>query len=109
LTNVGFLTVSAIALVAAFNRTGAIFSVIPLVGVERLGLNEAAIGFAITLGNFCNLAIVGFAGMLADRFGRKAVIVPGCIMSCLAFAGFAFANVYPLFVLSAILWGVGVA
>jgi multidrug resistance protein len=109
LLNVGFMTCCVIDLVAAFNRTGAIFSVVPLMGVQRLGLNTADIGFAITAGNLCNLGVVGVAGYLVDRFGRKPIIVPACVMSALAFAGFAFAPGYLAFVASAILWGTGVA
>lgn len=109
LTNIGFLTVAIVGLVAAFNRTGAIFSVVPLMAVSRLGLDAAAIGFAITIGNMCNLAVIGVAGVLVDRFGRKPVIVPSCLFTGLAFIGFALASGYPMFVLSAILWGVGTA
>ncbi len=109
LTNPGFLTVCVIDLVAAFNRTGAIFSVVPLLGVERLSLSVAAVGLALTIGNLCNFAIVGFAGILVDRFGRKTVIIPSGLISALAFAGFASVTGYPIFVLSAILWGLGVA
>ncbi len=109
LKNVGFLTIAAIDLVAAFNRTGAIFSVVPLMGVERLALTTSAIGLALTIGNLCNLGIVGFVGVLVDRYGRKTVIVPSCIFSGLAFAGFAITTGYPLYVASAIMWGIGVA
>lgn len=107
LRNVGFVTASAIALVAAFNRTGAMFNVVPLMGDERLGLNAAAIGLALTAGNLCNLAVVGFVGVLVDRYGRKAVMVPSGLFGALAFAGFAFAPGYPVFLLSAVLWGIG--
>jgi multidrug resistance protein len=109
LVNVGFMTVAVIDLVASFNRTGALFSVVPLMGVERLGLSASEIGFALTIGNLCNLGIVGFVGILVDRYGRKTVIVPSCIFSTLAFAGFAVAADYPTFVVSAILWGIGVS
>ncbi len=109
LFNVGFLTVSAVSLTAAFNRTGAIFSVVPLMGVTRLGLDTAQIGLALTIGNLCNLAIVGVIGILVDRFGRKTVIVPSCIFDTLAYVGFAYLTGYPGFVLSAVLWGIGVA
>jgi DHA1 family multidrug resistance protein-like MFS transporter len=105
----GFLTVSLVTFVAAFNRTGAIFSVVPLMGVERLGLDTAQIGFALTVGNLLNLLVVGFVGILVDRYGRKVVIVPSCLFSAAAFVGFAYATGYPLFVASAVLWGVGVA
>ncbi|HZQ99199.1 MAG TPA: MFS transporter [Chloroflexota bacterium] len=109
LGNVGFLTVSVVTFVAAFNRTGALFSVVPLMGVDRLHLDSAAIGFAITLGNLCNLVFVTMAGFLVDRYGRKPVIVPSCLISCAAFSGFALAAGYPAFALSAVLWGAGSA
>jgi multidrug resistance protein len=109
LANVAFLTICLIDLTAAFNRTGAIFSVVPLMGHDKLGLNAAQIGLALTIGNLCNLGIVGFTGVLVDRYGRKPVIIPSCVISALAFAGFAYVAGYPAFVFSAILWGIGVA
>jgi multidrug resistance protein len=109
LTSVGFLAVSLVTFQAAFNRTGALFSVVPLMAVERLGLDAAAIGFALTIGNLCNMAVIAVSGFLVDRYGRKPVIVPSCLMSAMAFAGFAYALGYPTFVLSAVLWGVGTA
>jgi DHA1 family multidrug resistance protein-like MFS transporter len=109
LTNVGFLCVSLVTFQAAFTRTGAIFSVVPLAGVERIGLDAAAIGLAITAGNLLNLATIAAAGVLVDRYGRKPVIVPSCLLSAAAFAGFAYAMSYPAFVLSAVLWGIGSA
>ena len=109
LTNPGFLCVSFVTFQATFTRTGAIFSVVPLVGVERIGLDVAAIGLAITSGNLLNLATIAGAGVLVDRYGRKPVIIPSCLITACAFAGFAFAPSYPAFVFSAILWGIGSA
>jgi MFS family permease len=109
LTNVGFLCVALVTFQHAFTRTGALFAIVPLVGVERIGLDPAAVGLAITIGNLFNLATIALAGVLADRYGRKPVIVPSCLLSALAFAGFAYALGYPAFVLSAILWGIGTA
>jgi MFS family permease len=109
LTSPGFLCVSLVTFQAAFTRTGAIFSVVPLVGVERIGLDAAAIGLAITSGNLLNLATIAAAGVLVDRYGRKPVIIPSCLISACAFAGFAYALSYPAFVVSAILWGIGSA
>jgi DHA1 family multidrug resistance protein-like MFS transporter len=106
LTNVGFLTISLITFVQFFNRTGAIFAVVPLMAVERLGLDAATIGFALTAASLCNIALVGVTGQLVDRLGRKPVIVPGCVIAAAGFAGFALSTGYPMFVLSAILWGV---
>ncbi|HXI15399.1 MAG TPA: MFS transporter [Chloroflexota bacterium] len=109
LTNVGFLCVALVTFQHAFTRTGALFSVVPLMGVERIGLDPAAIGFALTTGNLLNLGVITLAGVLVDRYGRKPVIVPSCLLSACAFVGFAFAPDYPTFVLSAVLWGIGSA
>jgi DHA1 family multidrug resistance protein-like MFS transporter len=106
LTNVGFLTISLVTFVQFFNRTGAIFAVVPLMGVERLGLDAAMIGFALTAASLCNIALVGVTGQLVDRLGRKPVIVPGCLIAAAGFAGFALSTGYAMFVFSAILWGV---
>jgi MFS family permease len=78
-------------------------------GVERIGLDTAAIGIALTIGNLLNLATITVAGVLADRYGRKPVIVPSCLLGAIAFLGFAVAPDYPVFVLSALLWGIGSA
>ena len=69
LTNLGFLCVSLVTFQAAFTRTGAIFSVVPLVGVERIGLDAAAIGLAITSGNLLNLATIAAAGCWSTATG----------------------------------------
>jgi DHA1 family multidrug resistance protein-like MFS transporter len=109
MTNVGFLCVSLVTFQQAFTRTGAMFAVVPLMGVERIGLDPARIGFAITIGNMLNLATIAGAGFLVDRYGRKPVIVPSCLLGAAAFAGFAYALDYPTFVLCAIVWGIGSA
>lgn len=109
MTNVGFLSISLVTFQAAFTRTGAIFAVVPLMAVERIGLDAAAIGFAITIGNMFNLAVIAVAGVLTDRYGRKPVIIPSSVLLAIAFAGFAYALDYPFFVLSAIMWGIGSA
>ncbi|MGH2351296.1 MAG: MFS transporter [Chloroflexota bacterium] len=109
LTNVGFLCVALVTFQAAFTRTGALFSIVPLMGDERIGLDAAAIGLALTAGNLLNLATITVAGVLVDRYGRKPVIVPSCLLTAGAFLGFAYALDYPMFVLSAVLWGIGSA
>jgi multidrug resistance protein len=109
LTSAGFLTVSLVTFQAAFSRTGAIFSVVPLMGAERIGLDPAAIGAALTVGNMLNLGMIVMAGVLVDRYGRKPVIVPSCLLLAAAFVGFAYAPHYVAFVISAVLWGVGTA
>ena len=70
-------------------RTGAIFVVVPLLVHDRLDLNAAQIGLALTLGNAVNLAMMPAAGIMVDRFGRRPLIIPGALLSGVAFAAFA--------------------
>jgi MFS family permease len=103
-----FPLVSLVTLTHFMARTGAIFAVVPLLVHERLGLNAAQIGLALTLGNAVTLAMMPFAGVMVDRFGRRPLIIPGALLSGVAFAAFAIVDSYPLFLLLCLLWGFAV-
>lgn len=103
----GFTLVCLVSFAQFFARTGAIFNVVPLVGHERLGLSPSQIGIVLTLANMLNFAVIWVAGMLIDRYGRKAVIVPSTFVSGVAFVAFATADSFPLYLLGALLWGFG--
>ena len=79
--NPGFLLVSFIGLTAAVARTGAVFNVIPLMLSDRLGLAPDQIGLGLSLVSLGGLLLAYPSGVLVDRFGRKAVIVPATIAS----------------------------
>jgi MFS transporter, DHA1 family, multidrug resistance protein len=102
----GFLLVSLIALMNAVVRTGGLFALIPMLATISLGLAVGAIGFALMLGSVCGLIAVYPAGWLADRFGRKAVIVPATVMTGLSMVLFCVAPSCAWFVTACIVWGV---
>lgn len=102
-----FLLVGLVSFVQFFARTGAFFTVIPLLGKDRVGLGESQIGFAQTLAQVVNLAVLYHAGLLADRLGRKRVIVPATLVCGLAVAMFALSGSYAIYLLSALVWGLG--
>ena len=107
LTSTGFVLVCLVSFVQFFARTGAIFSVVPVDGHDRLGLSPSQIGMALTVGNMLNFAVIWVSGWLVDRYGRKLVIVPSTIVSGLAFVAFVFAGGYWGYILGAALWGIG--
>jgi DHA1 family multidrug resistance protein-like MFS transporter len=88
-------------------RTGALFTVAPLLGTEDIHLTSSQIGYALTLVNVLNISTIYFSGAFADRFGRKRVIVPAMLVEGGGLALFAYAGSYPLFLLSAATWGFG--
>ena len=102
-----FLLVGALSFVATFARTGAQFVVLPLLATDRLGLSQWQIGSAMTVISLMNLATVYHTGVAADRFGRKAVIVPATVISGLSVALFIVADSFVWFVVAALVWGIG--
>ncbi|HEX5417164.1 MAG TPA: MFS transporter, partial [Chloroflexota bacterium] len=107
LSNPSFLFVAGINFASTAARTGGIFTVVPAVAYSVSHFSATAVGVAITSASLLNLVTTSLAGALADRFGRKATIIPGSLLVALAFALFAFQTSYTIFVLSALLWGLG--
>ncbi len=105
----GFFLVSLIALMNAVVRTGGLFSIIPLFANTRLGLSVSAIGFAMMLGTVSGLVAGYPAGWFADRFGRKAIIVPSTIISGASMLLFCFAPNYAWFIVASLVWGVAIS
>ena len=102
----GFALVSLISLMNAVVRTGGLFAVVPMLATALLGLTTGAIGFALMVGSVCGLVAAYPAGSLADRFGRKTVIVPATVMTGVSMLLFCFAPTYAWFVAACIAWGV---
>ena len=102
----GLLLVGLIALLNAVVRTGGLFAIIPILGTVQLGLSVGAIGTAMMLGSLVGLGAAYPAGTLADRFGRKPVIVAATLLTGASMLLFAFAGSYAAFVAASIVWGV---
>ena len=105
----GFILVALIGFAATVARTGGIFSVVPATAYRMVGLTPFQVGLAITIANLLNFVTVSGAGVLADRYGRKATIIPGGALVALGFVLFSMRAGYPVFVVAALLWGLGSA
>ena len=101
----GFRLVSAIALMNAIARTGALFSIVPVLAFQRLELGASRIGFGLALGSIAGLLLTYPAGMMADRFGRKSVIVPATLGAGLSMGLFCIAPSYAWFLFACVIWG----
>ena len=102
-----FVLVGAVSWVQFIARTGALFTVVPLLAKESIGLSASQIGFAMSLIWVFNIATLYHAGALSDRYGRKRVIVPSTLVAGLAVAMFAVSGNFAMFLVSAAVWGVG--
>ena len=106
LSHRGFLLVSLISLMNAVVRTGGLFALIPLLATTTLGLTVTEIGFAMMVSGICGFAAAYPAGWLADRIGRKAVIVPSTILTGMSMVLFCYAPSYVWFVAASVVWSV---
>ena len=102
----GFVLVGFTAFMAAVARTGGLFSVIPILARDRLGLTTDRIGFGMALASIVGLALAYPAGVMVDRYGRKIVIVPATVMSGLSLVVFLFAPTYAWFLAACVVWSI---
>ncbi|MFQ5879747.1 MAG: MFS transporter [Dehalococcoidia bacterium] len=101
-----FLLVALLSFAIVLTRMGSRQTLVPLLGDERLGLEPGAIGAVFTLTGAMNLVALAPAGILADRLGRKAVIVPSSFLMALSLLLFALSGSLAFFVLAAALVGI---
>lgn len=106
---IGFALISVIVLMGAVVRTGGLFTVIPILAKERLGLSVSAIGFALMLGSVSGLVSAYPLGWITDRFGRKAVIAPATLISGSSMLLFCLAPNYSWFMVAAVVWGIAIS
>ncbi len=104
--NTGFLLICLFGFTHAVVRTGGLFNIVPVIGATELQLSASRIGAALAIGSVLGLFAAYPAGMMADRFGRKPVIVPSCLLVGVAMAGFAYATSFTGFALACVAWGI---
>lgn len=102
----GFVLVSIVSLINAVTRTGGLFTIIPVFVSLQLGLSAAEIGSGMALGSVFGLIVAYPSGVLSDRFGRKAVIVPATLINGASMLLFMAAPSYLWFVVSCVVWGI---
>ena len=105
----GYVLVCFIALTNAVARTGALFSIVPLIASTRLGLSVTTIGFGLAAGSVAGLVATYPAGMMVDYFGRKVVIWPASVIAGVSMFLFYAASSGTLFLAACLVWGVASA
>lgn len=84
--------------------------VVPLIAVhyvDRLGWAAAAIGLILAVRQFTQQGLGVFTGMWADRIGVKWLICTGVLLRAVGFALMAWAESFPLLLISALLAAFG--
>jgi MFS family permease len=73
------LLVTSFAL-SMMGGTGAFGALFPIQAQEEAGLSAAAVGNMLTLSGIIGLAVSYPNGLMVDRFGRKATLIPGLLV-----------------------------
>ena len=105
----GFFLVCVFKFMQTVVRTGCLFAIVPVLGHDRLGLSATQIGVSMAIGSVIGLLSTYPAGVVADRFGRKMVIVPGAALIAVALLLFCYAPAYVWFVAASVAWGASTA
>lgn len=92
MTSLPFFLISMVTLAVFLTRTGGRQTVLPLLGADRFDMTPGAIGLLFTMMSLLNLFATPYAGTLADRFGRKAVIVPSSLLTVVSIVMFALSG-----------------
>ncbi len=104
----GFAAVGFVSFSLVFTRTGSLFNVVPLDAEQRLGLGPDQIGLALGFVSLLGLALAWPSGVLADRFGRKVVIVGPTMVAGAAMLLFGAATSWPAFAAAPAVWAAAV-
>jgi MFS family permease len=102
----GFVLVSLISFVGAVARTGALFTVIPILASDRLGLGAEQIGAGLGAASVVGLVLIYPSGVLVDRYGRKPVIMPATLVSAASMVLFLVMPSYGWFLAACVVWSV---
>jgi MFS family permease len=83
------------------------FALLPVIGprAQELGGTPFLVGIAIAAYSLANLAFNLIGGALADRLGRRRVVVAALVISPLAIAVYALADSLPLFLTARVVHG----
>ncbi|MEM9713511.1 MAG: MFS transporter [Actinomycetota bacterium] len=88
-------------------RSGARQTLMPLLGVEDLGLTAGQLGLVFTVSGVVSLALIGPAAAIADRFGRKIAIVPTSLLAALGITVVALGDSAAVFVAGSVVMALG--
>lgn len=88
-------------------RSGARQTLMPLLGVEDLGLSAGQLGLVFTLTGVVSLVLIGPAAAIADRFGRKVAIVPTTLLAAVGIVVVALGDTITVFVVGSVVMALG--
>lgn len=102
-----FLALSVVTMSIFLTRTAGRQTLVPLLSVSRLSMSPGMLGAIFSAMSVLNILLISPAAFAADRFGRKAVIVPGGILLTSGLLIYAGANTYTMFLVASLVLALG--
>lgn len=100
----GFSLICMVSFAAFFARTGALFSVMPILAEENMHLSPDQIGIGLGMISIMGLLLVYPSGLMVDRYGRKSIIVPSTLLTGIAVLGYGVAGGFVGFMICSLFW-----
>ncbi len=92
-----------------FFGMGSLMTFVPLFASERASIDVSLVGVLFTVGGLANLALSVPAGIMADRVGKKTMMIAGMVVTAGAMVGIAFSDNFALLLVFMILNNAGMA
>jgi MFS family permease len=102
-----FFVLSLVTFGSFFTRTAGRQTIVPLLGTARLGLSAGSLGAVFSLMAVINVILIVPAAIMADRFGRRAVIVPGGLIAMAGLFVYGQSETVLIFVVAAVVLSLG--
>ena len=102
-----FAAVSMVTFAIFFTRAASRQTLVPLLGTARLGLSAGTLGGIFSAMAMIQVLLVLPAATLADRFGRKAAIVPSGVLVMMGLLIYGQSDTIAIFLLASVLVAVG--
>jgi MFS family permease len=104
-----FAVVAMATAVFAMSNAGIAQTLLPVHAVDALELDEAVVGFLISVSSALAFLWAFPNGLIADRFGRKWSLGPGLLMMAAASVALTVGDVYTTLLVAAVFLGMGEA
>jgi len=104
-----FMAVAWVTLAIFFTRTAARFTIMPLMATARLGMTAGSLGVLFSVMAVVNTVLILPAAVVADRWGRKAAIIPSGLLAAASLLVIGASSTMALFVAGALMLSVATA
>jgi MFS family permease len=101
----GLVGICVVGFAVFFVRFGGQQFLIPVLAYQRAGLSPAELGLWLAAVTVLGIVLVGLAGALTDRWGRRRMVVATITLLGLAVLGFLGSRNQPVFLVALVLTG----